>query len=544
MRTITSWRSCAIVALSLTACIAESPAPTLGEEAQEIINGFDVNPEQSGWVFIGNNCSGTLVSNEWVLTAASCPTIVGNEVTMGSQRQFVDQILVNQFSLPYSDVALLHLSAPMRMNDMDTGYSRRISPGATSGTQVDCFGYGRGSPGGGYGVLRRARLTVTFSNNMIRFTPNALGQIHALGDQGSACLDDEGRVITVIHEVAATYSAGTKPALWWFWVENITLGRFGRSQFASDWACVEGQDCYLGDVDDDGDDDLVSFDAWNGDVWVSRSDGRRFGVSEKWHDAFCYPTETCRVGDVNRDGLADVIAFNRGTNGDVFVATSNGSRFNGTGQKWHDSFCFGSEVCDVGDVNNDGRVDIIAFTQAAFGGAAEGNVYVARSTGSRFDGTGDAAKWHDLFCLDNEVCKVGDVNADHMADIIAFDKRTGDVFVATSDGSRFNGTGVKWAENFCTGSMVCDVGDVSGDSFADIVAFTREASADVLVAVSSTVDRRGTQRFVAKRKWHDSFCRDGQICRLGKVDADNRVDIVAASRDGTGDVYWAQSLAF
>jgi hypothetical protein len=39
-----------------------------------------------------------------------------------------------------------------------------------------------------------------------------------------------------------------------------------------------------------------------------------------------------------------VVVFNRGVEGDVFVATSTGTGFVGSGAKWHGSFALVAEI--------------------------------------------------------------------------------------------------------------------------------------------------------------------------------------------------------
>ena len=65
---------------------------------------------------------------------------------------------------------------------------------------------------------------------------------------------------------------------------------------------------------------------------------------EKWHNWFSIYDEIPLVGDFNGDGKDDIATFTRGNRGDVYVALSSGQDFRGTGQKWHDWFCIGSEV--------------------------------------------------------------------------------------------------------------------------------------------------------------------------------------------------------
>ena len=109
------------------------------------------------------------------------------------------------------------------------------------------------------------------------------------------------------------------------------------------------------------------------------------------------------AGDVNGDGRDDVITFTRGTAADVFVSLSDGGRFVQNAWKWHDFFAVGTETPLVGDFNGDNRDDIATFTR---GGAAD--VYVALSNGSSFVGT--SIKWHDFFAVGAEFPAVGDIN--------------------------------------------------------------------------------------------------------------------------------------
>ncbi|MFG1609483.1 FG-GAP repeat domain-containing protein [Actinoplanes sp. NPDC049265] len=287
-----------------------------------------------------------------------------------------------------------------------------------------------------------------------------------------------------------------------------------------------------GDFNGDGRDDIVTFTRGAAaDVYVALSTGSSFsGTGVKWHDYFAVGTETPLVGDFNGDGRDDIATFTRGAAADVYVALSTGSSFVGTGWKWHNHFAVGNEIPAVGDFNGDGRDDIATFTR---GTAAD--VYVALSTGSSFSGTG--WKWHNYFAVGNEIPAVGDFNGDGRDDIATFTRgASADVYVALSTGSSFSGTGWKWHNYFAAGTELPTVGDFNRDGRADIVTFTRGAAADVYVALSTGSSFSGTGW-----KWHNYFAVGSEIPGTGDFDGDRRADIVTFTRGAAADVYVARS---
>jgi hypothetical protein len=299
-----------------------------------------------------------------------------------------------------------------------------------------------------------------------------------------------------------------------------------------DYFCINSEIPLVGDFNGDGMEDIVTFTRGaNADVFVALSDGTKFnGTGVKWHDHFCIDSEIPLVGDFNGDGKDDIATFTRGANADVFVALSDGTKFNGTGVKWHGHFCIDSEIPLVGDFNGDGKDDIATFTRGT-----NADVFVALSDGTKFNGTG--IKWHDHFCIDSEIPLVGDFNGDGKDDIATFTRgANADVFVALSDGNQFKGTGVKWHDHFCIDSEIPAVGDFNGDGKDDIVTFTRGTTADVFVALSDGAQFNGTGV-----KWHDSFCWNDEIPLTGKFSKDSKSGIVTFTRGTNADVFVALS---
>ncbi|MFF4796580.1 FG-GAP-like repeat-containing protein [Streptomyces sp. NPDC001276] len=281
------------------------------------------------------------------------------------------------------------------------------------------------------------------------------------------------------------------------------------------------------DVNGDGKDDIITFTRnAAADVYASVSDGTAFTGGGKWNDYFALAGETPLTGDFTGDGKDDAVTFTHGTAADVYVAPSSGSSF-GTSQKWNDHFAPGSEVPAVGDFNGDGKDDIVTFTQDD-----TSDVYVALSTGTSF-GTG--AKWHDHFAPAGEFPAVGDVNGDGKDDIITFTKNAAaDVYVALSTGDSF-ATARKVLSGFSPGAQLPRVGDFNGDGKDDIASFTADAAADVRVALSNG------DGFTDKGVWHDSASGPGAYPYVGDYDGDGKDDIVSFSHTPEADVHVALS---
>jgi hypothetical protein len=314
--------------------------------------------------------------------------------------------------------------------------------------------------------------------------------------------------------------------------------------------CVQAQ----ADFNHDGRDDIVTFirstkgGAGGADVYVALSTGSGFGAGQKWHESFGIEDEIPAMGDVNGDGRADILTFvrrskNTGSVGKVYAALSNGHGFEGP-YIWNDRFCPGDEIPAVGDVNGDGLADLIGFVRSSKSGAEAGDVVVALSTPT---GSGPTQRWSDWFCIGNEVPLVGDFNGDHLADIATFIRSTqsgaaeGDVYVSLSTGSSF-GAGQKWSDWFCIQGEVPLVGDFNSDGRADVATLIRGTAAagaaqgDVYVALSDG------SRFGPGQKWNDWFCVGNEIPAAGDFNGDGRDDLVTfvqdtQAGDARGDVF-------
>jgi hypothetical protein len=271
-------------------------------------------------------------------------------------------------------------------------------------------------------------------------------------------------------------------------------------------------------------------------VYVARSSGTSFGAPEKWSSLFCRSTETCAAGDVNGDGREDIIAFTRGTAKDVWVSLSNGSIFGGP-QKWSDFFCRTGEICKVAHVNDDAYADLVVFQHGVNGRTG---VFVALSNGSKF---GPAQPWSARFCLATETCEMG--FGSRKTPIIAFTRDpNNEVYVGLAKLSSF-APPARWSLFFCRTGEVCLSDDFNGDRWFDVIAFNHglDGANAVYVATSNAVPLQGTPTaFNPAVKTSDYFCTKTQTCAVGDVTGDGRADVIAFTRGTTPQAWVGISL--
>jgi hypothetical protein len=256
--------------------------------------------------------------------------------------------------------------------------------------------------------------------------------------------------------------------------------------------------------------------------------------AQKWIEFFCLEDEICEVGDVNGDGMDDIISFvHQEGVGAVWVGLSNGNGFITPQSIANEIFCLGGEICDVGDFNGDGKDDLIAFSYQP----TNGTVFVGLANNNAKFAKGES--WHNVFCLPDELCLVGDVDGDGQDDIIAMGTNMGNLktWVSLSQGNSF-GEAQLWGNATCGEPFICELADVNGDGKDDLVEFMQSDEpyltdgglsidpGNVRVALSSGVD------FANKEVWYAGFCVFTEaICTTGDVDGDDDADILMFLRD-------------
>jgi hypothetical protein len=305
---------------------------------------------------------------------------------------------------------------------------------------------------------------------------------------------------------------------------------------------VEKNPRLLGDVNGDGKKDIVGFGNDRVFVALGQSDGT-FSNPIGTVPNYGYNAGGWRVeknprllGDVNGDGKEDIVGFG---NERVFVSLgrADGTFANPVGTVANYGYNAGGWRVDknprlLGDVNGDGRADIIGFgNERVFVSLGRADGTFANPVGTVANYGYNAGGWR----VNKNPRLIGDVNGDGRADIVGFGNERVFVSLGQADGTFSNPAGTVANYGYNAGGWRTDrhprmLADVNGDDRVDIVGFGGDR---VFVSLGQTngtfANPVGT---VGNLGYNAGGWRVDRHPRLlGDINNDNRADIVAFGND-------------
>ncbi|MFB7341945.1 transglycosylase family protein [Streptomyces hydrogenans] len=226
------------------------------------------------------------------------------------------------------------------------------------------------------------------------------------------------------------------------------------------------------------------------------------------------------VGDLSGDGVTDIVAVETKT-GDLY--RYNGPGYVGMGGRVKLGYGWNgmSDIVGVGDQTGDGVADLVAVE------AATGDLY--RYSGPNFTGGGARVKIGSNWDSMAHITPVGDQTGDGVPDLLAVEKSTGDLY--RYSGPNFTGGGgrVKLGVAWNSMSTLVGIGDLTGDGVADLLAVDK--SNGDLYRYSGPAYNGGS-RVKLGVNW-DAM---SQITGVGDVTGDAVPDLLAVET-ATGNLY-------
>jgi FG-GAP-like repeat/FG-GAP repeat len=322
-----------------------------------------------------------------------------------------------------------------------------------------------------------------------------------------ADLDRDGNLDAVT--VNASAGAGTV---------SVMLGR-GDGTLAPrhDYAAgIAPSSLVLGDMDGDGQLDIAVADGSAVNVILSKGDGS-FGTPVGYGTAG--PTAGVALGDLDRDGKLDVVTVSpygpsRGGTVSVLLGADNGKLAP------HVDYPAGNnpQAVALGDVNADGKLDIVVANTGGDGGSSAGVLL------GKGDGTVASQVEYAAGCMPSAVA-LGDVNADGKLDIVMASSPSCSAAVSVFLG-KGDGTFSKMVEDHppfsAEGVATLVLRDVNGDGALDVITATSNQNG------TTVYFGKGDGTFPSSA----SYPVAASAVAVGDLTGDGRPDLVAATPSG------------
>ncbi|MFH1311846.1 MAG: FG-GAP-like repeat-containing protein [Candidatus Eisenbacteria bacterium] len=272
----------------------------------------------------------------------------------------------------------------------------------------------------------------------------------------------------------------------------------------------------LGDVDQDGDRDLVCGNATYSSA-LYLNDGNLFATSPTWLSGVVSDTRGVGLGDIDGDGDLDLVCGNWGTPNIVYL---NGGGVFSTDPSWtSDSADFTTSVA-LGDINGDGALDLVCGNSGDHG--QSNRLYLNDG-----DSLSEDAAWSSGEANLTESVALGDVDGDGDLDLVCGNFAQGNTLYLNKGGI-FEETPV-WTAGPPNHTLSVALGDVDGDGDLDLVCGNSSQS-NMLYENEGGI-------FSSGPAWSCGPANVTESVALADIDGDGDLDLICGNDGQSNTLY-------
>lgn len=288
-------------------------------------------------------------------------------------------------------------------------------------------------------------------------------------------------------------------------------------------------DIDAGDVDFDGDADVVASGAYGGfgtvELLRNHGDGSYAAPLVVHAGAGAMAV---KLRDLNGDGALDLLWCDHPTAApyDFWTALNDGAGNFGAPLEWPTNTCGNGDV-DTFDMDGDGDLDVFVAEALGCAGIFGARVFVARNRG---DGSFDAPYTLASILRPQRIAS-GDLDGDGDADLLYGTSNGVEVALGHGDGSFDAPVEVL----FAGGARALVVADLSGDGLPDLATATSNSPAGVVVQVRRGLGDGSFGSVATTAAGYSPDLANADELRVADIDADGDLDLLALNW-GDGDV--------